>query len=39
MALSQSHVENIAKEDFCPKSGGLGLLRVKQICFVHSQPA
>lgn len=38
MAVNQTHVENIAKKNFCPDSVGLGLLRVKQICFPHSQP-
>lgn len=31
MALNQTHVENIAKENFCPESVGLELLCVKQF--------
>ena len=39
MALHQSRVENTAKKNFCLERVRLGLLPVKQTCFVHSQPA
>lgn len=39
MALHQAHVENTAEGHFCPQTGGLGLICVKWVFFVHSQPS
>lgn len=39
MALNQSHVQNIAKENFCPKSVGLGCcVRSKFALFSANLP-